>query len=98
MLRIEVTFNKASELRVLQEVHQKDGQTVIKIAPLRKSIYSMEHYIRFAKDATRRYLDFLNQMDDNSKGTTEINQFTERKTEDNKNYKGFNPFNNEDNT
>ncbi|MFH1527991.1 MAG: hypothetical protein ABIG69_15270, partial [Bacteroidota bacterium] len=47
---------------------------------------------------TRRYLDFLNQMDDNSKGTTEINQFTERKTEDNKNYKGFNPFNNEDNT
>ncbi|MHB8277107.1 MAG: hypothetical protein ACYDIA_05590 [Candidatus Humimicrobiaceae bacterium] len=58
----------------------------------------MEHFIRFAKDATRRYLDFLNQMDDNSKGITEINQFTERKTENNKNYKGFNPFNREDNT
>lgn len=97
VLRVEVTFNKASELRVIQDVHQKDGQTVNKLAPLRKSIYSMEHFIRFAKDATRRYLDFLNQMDDNSKGITEINQFTERKTEENKHYKGFNPFNREDN-
>ena len=98
VLRIEITFNNASELRVLQEVHQKDGQTVKKLSPLKKSIYSMEHYIRFAKDATRRYLDFLNQMDNNSKGITEINQFTERKTENNKNYKGFNPFNSQDNT
>jgi flagellar hook assembly protein FlgD len=98
VLRIEITFNKASELRVIQEVHQKDGQTVKKLSPLKKSIYSMEHYIRFAKDATRRYLDFLNQMDNNSKWKTEINQFTERKTENNKNYKGFNPFNSQDNT
>jgi hypothetical protein len=97
VLRIEVTFNKASELRVIQEVHQKDGQTVKKLAPLKKSIYSLEHFIRFAKDATRRYLDFLNQMDDNSKGIAEINQFTERKTENDKHYKGFNPLNNEDN-
>lgn len=98
VLRIEITFNKASELRVIQEVHQKDGQTVKKLSPLKKSIYSMEHYIRFAKDATRRYLDFLNQMDNNSNGITEINQFTERKTENNKHYKGFNPFNSKDNT
>jgi hypothetical protein len=97
VLRVEVTFNKASELRVIQEVHQKDGQTVKKLSPLKKSIYSLEHFIRFAKDSTRRYLDFLSQMDDNSKGLSEINQFTERKTENNKNYKGFNPFNREDN-
>lgn len=98
VLRIEITFNKASDLRVVQEVHQKDGQTVKKLAPLKKSIYSMEHYIRFAKDATRRYLDYLNQMDDRSKGASEINQLTERKTENNKHYKGFNPFNSQDNT
>jgi hypothetical protein len=49
-------------LRVIQEVHQKDGQTVKKLSPLKKSIYSMEHYIRFAKEATRRYLDFLNRL------------------------------------
>ena len=59
VLRIEITFNKASELKVMRQVHQKDGKTVNKLAPLKKSIYSMEHFIRFAKDATRRYLHFL---------------------------------------
>lgn len=93
VLRIEITFNNVSELKIEREVKQRNGQTVKKLANMKKSIYSMEHIIRFGKAATKRYLDFLSKMEDNSKGIQELCQLTERQTENNKNYKGFNPLN-----
>jgi len=96
VLRIEVTFNNVSELKIEREVKQRNGQTVKKLANMKKSIYSMEHIIRFGKAATKRYLDFLSKMEDNSKGIQELCQLTERQTENSKNYKGFNPLNRED--
>lgn len=96
VLRVEITFNNISQFKVYREVQQRDGQTVKKIANVKKSIYSMEHVVRIAEAAIGRYLDFLSKMEDNSKGLKEVCQLTERKTENNRNYKGFNPFNRED--
>jgi len=96
VLRVEITFNNISELKIYREVHQRDGQTVTKLATLKKSIYSLEHVARFGKAAIDRYLDFIANMEDTSHGVKELRQLTERKTENNKNYKGFNPLNSED--
>lgn len=96
VLRIEITFNNVSEFKVYREVQQKNGQTVKKLAKLKKSIYSLEHVSRIGKVAIHRYLDFLSKMEDNSTGLNELRQLTERKTEKNRNYQGFNPLNRDD--
>ena len=98
VLRIEITINDLSQFRVHREVTGRDGRSVTRLAPLKKSIYSLEHVIRIAKAATGRYLDFLSQMQDNSCNVKELRHLTERKTVDGNNYKGFNPLNREDST
>jgi len=96
VLRIEVTFNNISELKVVREVHQKNGEVVKKLTNMKRSIYSIEHIIRFAKAAIDRYTDFLSKMDTNDRGLKELRQLTERKTENGNNYKGFNPLHKDD--
>ena len=96
VLRIEVTFNNISELKVIRDVHQKNGEVVKKLTNMKRSIYSIEHIIRFAKAAINRYTDFLSKMDNNDKGLKELRQLTERKTENGNNYKGFNPLHKDD--
>jgi hypothetical protein len=98
VLRIEVTINDLAQLKVNREVVKKNGQTVKKIAPIRKSIYSLEHVLRVSKAVIKRYLDFLAHIDDNSQAVKELRHLTERKTDNGKNYKGFNPLNREDST
>ncbi|MFQ5688498.1 MAG: hypothetical protein ACE5GV_17770 [Candidatus Scalindua sp.] len=98
VLRIEITINDLSQFRVHREVIGRDGQSVIKLAPLKKSIYSLEHVLRISKAAIKRYLDFLSKMQDNSCNVKELRHLTERKTKDGNNYKGFNPLNREDST
>jgi len=96
VLRIEMTINNVSEFKVYREVHQRDGQIVTKLTNMKKSIYSLEHVVRIGNVAINRYLDFLSKMENNNQGFAELRQLTERKTENNKNYKGFNPLNKED--
>ena len=98
VLRIEMTINDLSQFRVYREVIQRDGQSVIKLAPLKKSIYSLGHVLRISKAAIKRYLDFLSNMHDNSCNVKELRQLTGRKTKDGNHYKGFNPLNSEDST
>ena len=98
VLRIEVTINDLSQFRVHREVTGRDGRSVIKLAPLKKSIYSLEHVLRISKAAIERYSDFLSKMQDNSCHVKELRHLTERKTKDGNNYKGFNPLNSEDST
>jgi len=81
VLRIEVTFNNISELKVVREVHQKDGESVKKLTNMKRSIYSIEHIIRFAKAAINRYTDFLSKMENNDRGLKELRQLTEQKME-----------------
>lgn len=96
VLRIEITINNVSKIKVYRDVEQRNGETVHKLAPMKKSIYSMEHVIRYSQAAISRYLDFLAKMNSTDKGNKQLRQLTERKTEKNRNYKGFNPFNSEE--
>jgi len=96
VLRIEITINNISEIKVNREVQQRDGQNVIKLAPMKKSIYSLDHVLFFSNCVIKRYLDFLSKLLNTDKGIKELRQMTERITEQGKNYKGFNPLHRED--
>ena len=93
VLRIELTVNDVTQLRVYRKVHHKDGSVTKEQAQMEKTIYSLVHIIRFGKADTSRYLDFLSKMEDNSKAIRQLSEFTNKKNLNNRNYRGFNPLN-----
>ena len=96
VLRIELTINDVRKFKIYRQVEQKNGPTVEKFAPLKKSIHSIRHIINIGRQITDRYIDYLSTMKDNSSGIKQLRQITERKTENGKNYQGFNPLKHED--
>jgi hypothetical protein len=96
VLRIEVTSNDVSKLKSFRDVHKRDGTTETKIAPVRKSIYSLFVLTQIFKNATRRYLEFISSFDDPSDGMKKLDKVVEPIKENNRNYRGFNFFSKED--
>ena len=93
VLRIELTVNDISELKVFREVHHKDGSVTKQQAQMENTIYSLPYLVYFGKADTNRYLDFLTKMEDQNKAISQLSEFTNRKTDNNRNYRGFNPLN-----
>ena len=96
VLRIETTANDVSFFKHHRKVEQRDGTTVYKLAPLKKSIYSLGDLRRMLAAANRRYLDFLSALDDPSAGTRVLDKISEPKTHEGRRYKGFNFFSADD--
>jgi len=96
ILRIEVTSNDVSQLKTFREVHKRDGSIVQQIAPVKKSIYSLFALIDVFKNACNRYLEFISSFDDPTDGLRKLDRATETVTVNDKNYKGFNFFDKED--
>jgi hypothetical protein len=67
-LRIETSTNDVSEFQHFREVQQRDGDTVKKIAPMKKNIYSLFPLAGLLKAVNRRYLEFISSFDDPTKG------------------------------
>jgi hypothetical protein len=87
ILRIEVTSNDVSQLKVFRDVHKRDGSIVATIAPVKKSIYSLFPLIRVFKNVCNRYLEFISSFDDMKDGLKKLERVTETVTENKKNYK-----------
>jgi len=96
VLRIEVTSNDVSQLRVFREVQKRDGTTVKTIAPVKKSIYSLFDLTSVFKNACNRYLEFISSFDDPTDGLKKLARVVETVTENDKKYKGFNFFDKDD--
>jgi hypothetical protein len=96
VLRIEITINNVSEIKVNREVTKRNGCIVMQLAPMKKSIHSLNQVIFFSQCVISRYLDFLSKLLNSTKGIKQLRQITERITEKGKNYKGFNPLHTED--
>jgi hypothetical protein len=96
ILRIEVTSNDVSQLKVFRDVHRRDGSIIQQIAPVKKSIYSLFALIGVFKNACNRYLEFISSFDGPTDGLKKLDRVTETATENDKNYKGFNFFCKED--
>jgi hypothetical protein len=92
ILRIEVTSNDVSQLKVFREVQKRDGCSVMQTAPVKKSIYSLFALIGILRNACNRYLEFISSFDDPTDGLKKLDRVTETVTDNDKNYKGFNFF------
>ena len=96
ILRIEVTSTDVSEMRVFRDVQKRDGTTVSKMAPVKKSIYSLFDLTALFTRACLRYLEAISAFDDPTDGLKKLDTAVEPITENNRKYSGFNFFSKED--
>jgi hypothetical protein len=95
-LRIETTTNAVSFFKHHRMVEHRDGSDEFKLAPLRKTIYSLGDLRRLLGAANRRYLEFISAIEDPTVGTKILDKISEPLRDDERTYKGFNFFNADD--
>jgi hypothetical protein len=96
ILRIETTVKDVTFFKHYREVEQRNGESVMKFAPVKKTIYSLGPLRELLLAANRRYLEFLSAIDDPSSGIDKLNKITRTVHEEARSYRGFNFFNEED--
>ena len=92
VLRIETAANKPSFFKHHRWVEQKNGKREFKLAPLKRTIYSLADLTKLMRAANKRYLDFISEMDDPSAGRKLLNKVCEPKKQQGRSYKGLNFF------
>ncbi len=96
ILRIETTSNDISFFKHYREVVHRDGTTSHEMAPLKKNIYSLSFLTDNLKASNKRYLEFISAFDNKEVGRERLEKITSSKSENNRNYKGFNFFSADD--
>jgi hypothetical protein len=96
VLRIETTANDVSFFKHHRKVEQRDGTASFKLAPVKKTIYSLADMRELMAAANRRYLDFLSALDDPSDGEHKLLKVCSTSIEQGRSYKGFNFFSADD--
>lgn len=77
VLRIETTANDVSFFKHHRTVVHRDGTRTFKLAPLRKSIYSMAPDLQTLMAASnQRYLEFISQLEDHRPGLSALDKIT----------------------
>lgn len=92
ILRIETTTNKVSFFKHYRKVEHIDGTSSMQIAAMKKNIYSLVPLKDCMLAANRRYLEFISTIEDRSIGTKRLKKVTQPIRKDDRNYKGFNFF------
>lgn len=96
ILRIEVTCFDVSKINVFRDVNKKDGSIEKKVAPAKKSIYSLYPLMSVFKNIILRYLEFISSFDDPTDGIKKLDKVADDVFENNRKFKGFNFFNKSD--
>ena len=96
VLRIEVTALNVSKLNAFRDVFKRNGEIETKVAPVKKSIYSLFVLIPVFKAIIGRYLEFISSFDDPTDGIKKLDIVTGKKEVDGKSVKGLNFFDKED--
>ena len=103
ILRIETTTNNVSFFEHYRKVEHRDGTSEMKVAHVKKSIYSLIPLQKIFSLVNHRYMEFISTLDDNRVGTLNLNKLvlvktgiTKNVTENNHTYKGFNFFSDDD--
>ncbi|NLA47933.1 MAG: MarR family transcriptional regulator [Bacteroidales bacterium] len=92
ILRIETTTNDISFFKHYREVEHRDGTKSMQFAPLKKNIYSLTLLALLFAASNKRYLEFISAFDNKEAGRKRLDNVTKPKQENNRNYKGFNLF------
>jgi hypothetical protein len=99
ILRVETTINDVSFFRHHRMVEQRDGQRVMKLAELKRSIYSLcPDLASISAAANHRYIQFLSAIDDPTPGLKALSKISDSVEEREHHYRGFNLFDDEDQT
>jgi len=96
VLRIETTANNVSFFKHPRTVEHQDGTSSKKIAPVRKTSYSLGVLAELLGAANRRYLDFLSALDDPGVGTPAVAKIARPGRENDRSFRGFNLFHGDD--
>jgi hypothetical protein len=90
MLRIETTTSDVSFFRHHREVVHRDGSSTLKMAPMKKNLYSLPLLGRCMGACNRRYLGFLSALEDQTPGLEAVERLAEPVREHERPYRGFN--------
>jgi hypothetical protein len=96
VLRVETTCNDVTFFKHHRRVEHRDGPWEMKLAPMKKSIYSLPDLTRLLDDANRRYLEFLGTLDDPTAGVKRLEKISEPVHDDGRSHRGFNLFDGDD--
>jgi hypothetical protein len=96
VLRIETTTNDLSFFKHHRNVEQRDGSTTFKLAPIKRSIYSLGDLRQLVAAANRRYLEFISALEDPTVGAKALDKICKPEHDGTRTYKGFNFFSHDD--
>ena len=93
VLRIETTVNDVSFFKHHRTVVHRDGTRTFKLAPLRKTIYSLSPDLKRLMEAcNRRYIAFLSELSDPAPALKALDKITTSVAVKGHTYRGFNFF------
>lgn len=90
--RVECTTNDVSFFKHRREVEQRNGETVLKNAPLRKTIHSLKTLRQLMSASNQRYLAFIADIDNPASGLKDCDKISSPTKDKNRSYRGFNLF------
>jgi len=90
VLRLETVAHDVSFFKHHRRVEHRDGTWEMKLAPVRKTIYSLPALADLMGAANRRYLEFLSALDDVSPGAQRLDHVTHPVREGDRTFRGFN--------
>ena len=96
VLRIETTTNNPSEFYHYRCVEHRDGTKTSKVAPVKKSIYSLKPLVDIMRACNNRYLKYIAAFDHPTMGKKRLQKISAPSKVNNRNYKGFNFFDKDD--
>lgn len=89
VLRLETVTNDVTFFKHHRRVDHRDGTWEMKLAPVRKTIYSLPALADLLGAVNRRYLEFLSTLDDASAGLLQLDRVTQPVREGPRTYRGF---------
>ncbi len=92
ILRVECTANDVSFFKHHRWVEHRDGTESWKLAPLKKTIYSLNALRKLLRAANERYLSFLAAIDSPDAGLKAIDKVAKPTKHHARSYRGFNLF------
>jgi len=92
VLRVETTVNNVTFFKHHRKVEHRDGTVSRKVAPLRKSIYSLVDLRELLLAANQRYLDFIAAVDDPTTAIRDLDKTSRPVKKAGRSFRGFNLF------
>jgi DNA-binding transcriptional ArsR family regulator len=92
VLRLETTTNDVSFFKHHRKVEHRDRPSTWEVAPVKKSIYSLQDLRDILLECNKRYLAFLSSLDDLSTGIRTLDKVTRPRSVKGKSVKPINFF------